>query len=103
MKEPSHSETSCLNLQAAFNAACSEAKHACPAVSCSNYEPEGQVSILLLLFLLFLLLLLLLLLSLGWFDRESVLNFKRTSSCSGRLATEATLEVGQKSGERWTI
>lgn len=58
MKEPSHSETSCLNLQAAFNAACSEAKHACPAVSCSNYEPEGQVSILLLL-----------LLSLGWFDR----------------------------------
>lgn len=34
---------------------------ACPAVSCSNYEPEGQVSILLLL--------LLLLLSLGWFDR----------------------------------
>lgn len=61
MKEPSHSETSCLNLQAAFNAACSEAKHACPAVSCSNYEPEGQVSILLRL--------LLLLLSLGWFDR----------------------------------
>lgn len=67
MKEPSHSETSCLNPQAAFNAACSEAKHACPAVSCSNYEPEGQVSILLLLFVL--LLLLLLLLSLGWFDR----------------------------------